>query len=190
MAHQERMTFEANHDAMTGLPNRALIVDRIEQLLGRHGRFGSEATVLFIDLDNFKMINDNLGHSVGDHLLQAVATRVRRVLRESDTLGRLGGDEFIVVADCTPPLDAPDLICRRVLNAFREPFELENLATSLISVTASIGVATGARSPAEEIVKNADIAMYQAKRAGKNCHVVFDPETRERPQFGRHPESS
>ena len=72
---QSRMAFEANHDAMTGLPNRALIIDRIEQLLARHGRFGSEATVLFFDLDNFKVINDNLGHSVGDSLLQAVATR-------------------------------------------------------------------------------------------------------------------
>jgi diguanylate cyclase (GGDEF)-like protein len=176
VAHQERITFEANHDAMTGLPNRALIVDRIEQLLTRHGRFGSEATVLFIDLDNFKVINDDLGHSVGDHLLQAVATRVRRVLRESDTLGRLGGDEFIVVADCIPPLDAPELICERVLNAFREPFELESPGTSPVSITASIGVATGTQGPAEEIVKSADIAMYKAKRAGKNCHVVFKPE--------------
>jgi diguanylate cyclase (GGDEF)-like protein len=176
VAHQERITFEAHHDAMTGLPNRALIIDRIEQLLVRHGRFGSEATVLFIDLDNFKLINDALGHSVGDHLLQAVTGRIRGVLRESDTLGRLGGDEFIVVADCIPPLDAPELICERVLNAFREPFELDGRGTSSISVTASIGVATGTRSPAEEIVKNADIAMYRAKRAGKNRHVVFDPE--------------
>jgi diguanylate cyclase (GGDEF)-like protein len=174
VAHQERITFEANHDTMTGLPNRALIIDRIEQLLVRHGRFGSEATVLFIDLDNFKLINDELGHSVGDHLLQAVAERVRGVLRESDTLGRLGGDEFIVVADCIPPLDAPELICERVLNAFREPFEVEGLGTSSISITASIGVATGTRSPAEEIVKNADSAMYRAKRAGKNRHVVFE----------------
>jgi diguanylate cyclase (GGDEF)-like protein len=91
-------------------------------------------------------------------------------------LGRLGGDEFIVVADCIPPLDAPELICERVLNAFREPFELESPGTSPVSITASIGVATGTQGPAEEIVKSADIAMYKAKRAGKNCHVVFKPE--------------
>ena len=182
VAQQERITCESNHDAMTGLPNRALIFDRIEQLLARHGRFRSEATVLFIDLDNFKIINDELGHSVGDNLLQAVAARVRGVLRESDTLGRLGGDEFIVVADCIPPLDAPELICERVLDAFREPFELESAGTSPISITASIGVAIGSRGPAAETGRKADIAMYRAKRAGKNCHVVFDPEMLERPR--------
>ncbi len=176
VARQEQVTFQANHDAMTGLPNRALIYDRIEQLLARHGRYGKEATVLFVDLDNFKVINDDLGHGVGDHLLQAVATRVRRVLRESDTLGRLGGDEFIVVADCIPPQDAPELICQRVLDAFREPFELGSLGAFSISITASIGVATGNQGPAEEIVRNADNAMYQAKRAGKNRHVVFKSE--------------
>jgi diguanylate cyclase (GGDEF)-like protein len=176
LTQQERITFHANYDEMTGLPNRALIIDRIEQLLARHGRFGSEATVLFIDLDNFKVINDNLGHSVGDRLLQAVATRLRGVLRESDTLGRLGGDEFIVVADCTPPEDTPELICHRILESVRVPFDLGSLESSPISVTASIGVATGRRLPAEEIIKNADIAMYRAKRAGRNRHVVFKPE--------------
>jgi diguanylate cyclase (GGDEF)-like protein len=175
VAHQEQIAYQANHDALTGLPNRALIVDRIEQLLSRHARLGTEATVLFVDLDNFKAINDNFGHTVGDHLLQAVAKRVSPVLRGSDTLGRLGGDEFIVVADLSSPDDAPDLICRRVLEALREPFVLEALG-SAVSVTASIGVATAAEGPAEELMKNADIAMYRAKRDGKNRHAVFKPE--------------
>ena len=176
VARQDRITFQANHDSLTGLPNRALILDRIEQLLSRHGRFGSEATVLFVDLDNFKVINDTFDHSVGDELLQAVARRVSQVLRESDTLGRLGGDEFIVVTDCIPPEEAPELICRRILDALREPLELETFGSSPISVTASIGVATGTEGPAEEIVRNADIAMYRAKRAGKDRYIVFEPE--------------
>jgi diguanylate cyclase (GGDEF)-like protein len=111
---------------------------------------------------------------VGDDLLQAVAKRVGKVLRESDTLGRLGGDEFIVVASCVPPEDAPELICRRILDALREPFEFSGVAP--IWATASIGAATGTLPPAEEILKNADIAMYRAKREGKNRFVCFEPE--------------
>jgi diguanylate cyclase (GGDEF)-like protein len=176
VVRQDQIVFQAKHDALTGLPNRVLILDRIEQLLSRHGRFGTEATVLFVDLDNFKVINDNFGHSVGDHLLRAVAGRVRMVLRESDTLGRLGGDEFVIVTDCTPPEDGPELLCRRILDSLREPFELEILGSLPISVTASIGVATGTKLPAEEIVRDADIAMYRAKRDGRNRYVCFEPE--------------
>jgi diguanylate cyclase (GGDEF)-like protein len=171
--NQEEIVFRASHDALTGLPNRALIIDRIEQLLRRHGRFGTEATVLFIDLDDFKAVNDNFGHGVGDDLLRAVAERVRRVLRESDTLGRLGGDEYIVVADCIPPENAPELICRRILDALREPFEIENAGPAPIRATASIGVAMGTQISAEEILENADTAMYRAKREGKNRYVLF-----------------
>jgi diguanylate cyclase (GGDEF)-like protein len=176
LAHQEEIAFQAAHDALTGLPNRALIIDRIEQYLHRHGRFGTGATVLFIDLDNFKAVNDNFGHTVGDELLRAVARRVGEVLRESDTLGRLGGDEFIVVSNCVPPDDAPELICRRTLDALREPFVLESAGSVPITVTASIGVATGAHGPAEEILQDADIAMYRAKREGKNRFVHFESE--------------
>ena len=176
VAHQEQITFQATHDALTGLPNRTLIVDRIDQLLSRHARFGTKATVLFVDLDDFKPINDNFGHTVGDCLLQAVAERMSLVLRSSDTLGRLGGDEFIVVADFISPDDAPELICRRILNAFGEPFEHKALGSAPISVTASIGVTTSTQGPAEEVLKNADIAMYRAKREGKNRYAIFDPE--------------
>jgi diguanylate cyclase (GGDEF)-like protein len=173
VVQQEEVAFQASHDALTGLPNRAVIIDRIEQLLRRHGRFGTEATVLFIDLDDFKAVNDNFGHGVGDDLLRAVAERVRRVLRESDTLGRLGGDEYIVVVDCIPPENAPELICRRILDALREPFEIEKAGSAPIWATASIGVAMGTRISAEEILKNADMAMYRAKRDGKNRYVLF-----------------
>ena len=176
VARQEEVIFQASHDVLTGLPNRDLIIDRIEQLLVRHGRFGTKAAVLFIDLDKFKAVNDNLGHGVGDHLLRAVAVRLGQVLRESDTLGRLSGDEFVVVADCIPPEDAPELICERILAALREPFALESPGSAPISITASIGVATGTRLPAEEILNNADIAMYRAKRNGRNRYVCFEPE--------------
>ena len=176
VVHQEEIAFQASHDSLTGLPNRGLIIDRIEQLLHRHKRFGTEATVLFVDLDNFKAVNDTFGHSAGDDLLQAVAKRVGKVLRESDTLGRLGGDEFIVVASCVPPEEAPELICRRILDALREPFEFESSGFAPILATASIGAATGTLPPAEEILKNADIAMYRAKREGKNRFVRFEPE--------------
>jgi diguanylate cyclase (GGDEF)-like protein len=176
VVHQEEIAFQASHDALTGLPNRALIIDRIERLLLRQGRFATEATVLFVDLDNFKAVNDNFGHSVGDQLLRAVAQRVGQVLRESDTLGRLGGDEFIVVANCVPPEDAPDLICRRILDALREPFDLDIPGSAPISVTASIGVATDGHAPAEEILKSADIAMYRAKREGKNRYICFESD--------------
>jgi diguanylate cyclase (GGDEF)-like protein len=176
MAQQARVAFQANHDALTGLPDRSLIMDRIEQLLLRHPRFGTEATVLFLDLDNFKAINDNFGHSVGDHLLQAVGERLGGVLRESDTLGRLGGDEFIVVADCVPPREAPELICHRLLTALEVPFNLNVSGFSPLRMTASIGVATGTHLPAEDILRHADIAMYRAKRDGKNRCVCFEEE--------------
>jgi diguanylate cyclase (GGDEF)-like protein len=178
VARQEEVIFQASHDVLTGLPNRGLILDRIEQLLLRHGRFGAKAAVLFIDVDNFKAVNDNLGHGVGDHLLQGIADRIGHVLRESDTLGRLGGDEFVVVTDCIPPEEAPELICQRILVAFREPFELEGSSHIPVSATASIGVAIGTNGPAEELLKNADIAMYRAKRDGKNRYVRFEPEMR------------
>ncbi len=118
---QEEIVFHASHDQLTGLPNRDLIVDRIEQLLVQHNRFGTKAVVLFINIDNFKSINDNLGHDAGDQILRAIAERLDRVLRESDTLGRLGGDEFVVVADRIPTADAASLMCERILAVLREP---------------------------------------------------------------------
>ncbi len=175
LAHHEETVFQASHDALTGLPSRALIIDRIEQLLARYRRFGTKAAVLFIDLDDFKVVNDTFGHTVGDHLLRAAAECFGSVLRESDTLGRLGGDEFVVVADCMAPEVAPELICRRLLSALREPFEFANLGTDPISITASIGVAAGTRTSAKEMLRNADLAMYRAKRDGKNRFVFFEP---------------
>jgi diguanylate cyclase (GGDEF)-like protein len=171
---QEKIAFLASHDALTGLPSRSLIMDRIGQLLVRHRRYESDATVIFLDIDDFKAVNDSLGHEAGDHLLKAVGERLGAVLRDTDTLGRLGGDEFIVVADCVPPNAAPEVICQRLLAAFEEPFDLRLYGYPIIQVAASVGMATGSHLSVEDILKRADIAMYQAKRDGKNRFVNFE----------------
>ena len=121
---EEELAFMATHDALTGLPNRTLILDRVEQMLARCARSQAQVVALFVDIDNFKTVNDTLGHSAGDELLQAVAARLDGVVRGSDALGRLGGDEFVVVCE-EPSLEAgPELIAERLLEALKPAFEL------------------------------------------------------------------
>jgi diguanylate cyclase (GGDEF)-like protein len=170
---QEELAFMATHDALTGLPNRTLIVDRLEQMLLRARRSKAPVAALFIDLDNFKSINDTLGHNAGDELLQAVAARLDGVVRDVDALGRLGGDEFVVVAGDMGLISGPELIAERLLDAFKEPVKLGEDQTP-VTVTASIGIATGDRSSAGELLRDADIAMYRAKWSGRNRFVVFE----------------
>jgi len=170
---QEELAFLATHDSLTGLPNRTLIRDRIEQMLVRAHATKTPVAALFIDVDNFKSINDSLGHGVGDELLCAVAARLDGAVRGTDTLGRLGGDEFVVVAEGISLAAGPELIAERLLDALTEPFELEDIETPVF-VKASIGVATGSRSSADELLRDADIAMYRAKWDGKNRYVVFE----------------
>jgi len=170
---QEELAFLATHDSLTGLPNRTLIRDRIEQMLVRAHVSNSPVAALFIDIDNFKSINDSLGHGIGDQLLCAVAARLDGVVRGTDTLGRLGGDEFVVVAEGISLGGGPELIAERLLNALTEPFRLEDAETPVF-VKASIGVATGHRTSADELLRDADIAMYHAKWDGKNRYAVFE----------------
>ena len=170
---QEELSFLATHDALTGLPNRTLILDRIQQMLVRSRRSQAPVAALFIDLDNFKTINDTLGHGAGDELLQAVATRLEGVVRETDALGRLGGDEFVVIAEELSLAAGPELIAERLLEALTQPFVLGDEDVRL-SVAASIGIAAGERASAEELLRDADIAMYRAKWDGKNRYVVFE----------------
>ena len=129
--------------------------------------------MLFIDLDGFKEINDTLGHTAGDQLLRAVGARLEAVLRRSETIGRLGGDEFVVLAEGDTNGPAPELVAERLLEVLREPFDL---AGTTVAVTASIGIAIGDRSAPGELLRDADIALYQAKASGKNRHIVFAPE--------------
>jgi diguanylate cyclase (GGDEF)-like protein len=171
----DELTFLATHDVLTGLPNRKLILDRTEQLLARARRHGTLPAAVFIDLDNFKLINDTLGHRAGDELLCAVTTRLQSAVREPDTLGRLAGDEFVVIAEDISLEAGPELIAERLLEALSEPFTLADGGARL-KMTASIGVAAGARTSADELLRDADIAMYRAKCNGKDRYVAFESE--------------
>ncbi len=170
----EQLAFLATHDPLTGLPNRTLILDRIEQMLARSRRDQTPVAALFIDLDNFKSINDTLGHHVGDELLKAVAARLDVVVRSTDTLGRLAGDEFVVIAEDLSLAAGPELIAERLLEALKEPFTLEAAEQTRLTVTASVGIAVGDRVSPADLVRDADIAMYRAKWEGKNRYVVFE----------------
>jgi diguanylate cyclase (GGDEF)-like protein len=171
---QQELVFLATHDALTGLPNRTLILDRIEQTLRRARHHQEPVAALFVDLDNFKAINDSLGHGAGDELLCAVAARLEGVIRETDALGRLGGDEFVVIADGLSLAAGPELIAERLLTAFKDPFQLTEADDARVVVKASIGIATDVRSSPEELLRDADIAMYRAKWSGKNRYLVFE----------------
>jgi diguanylate cyclase (GGDEF)-like protein len=168
---QEELAFMATHDPLTGLPNRTLIMDRGEQMVVRAHRHQSPVAALSIDIDNFKAINDSLGHAVGDEILQTFTRRLDGVLRGSDGLARVGGDEFVVVADDLSLAAGPELIAERLLEAIKEPF---HAGDSTVTVTASIGIAAGTQAGVEELLRDADIAMYRAKWEGKDRYVTFE----------------
>ena len=169
------LQFQALHDSLTGLPNRALIMDRIDQLLARNRRSGTSGAALYIDIDDFKIVNDSLGHETGDRLLVAIAARLSSTLRGADTIGRMGGDEFVVLIDGSDPMVAPELVAERLLDVMQEPFELEGSLTSLHANT-SIGIAVGDRATGGELLRDADIALYKAKAEGKNRFEFFHPK--------------
>jgi len=171
----DQLRFQALHDSLTGLPNRALIMDRIDQLLARNRRNGTTGAALYVDIDDFKNVNDSLGHEAGDQLLVAVAARMASTLRGADTIGRMGGDEFVVLIDGGLPSVAPELVAQRLLDVMGQPFELHESSMPLV-VNASIGIALGDRLSGGELLRDADIALYQAKAGGKNRYDVFHPE--------------
>jgi diguanylate cyclase (GGDEF)-like protein len=174
----EEIRYQALHDSLTGLPNRALILDRVEQAMARARRDHVDMALLFIDLDGFKDVNDNLGHKIGDDLLRSVAARFSGTLRESDTVARLGGDEFVVLAEGMSLAAGPELVAERLLEVLAEPFQLggDNETSVTVSVSASIGIAAGERESSEELFRDADVALYSAKEAGKNRFVLFESE--------------
>ena len=171
---EEELSFLATHDPLTGLPNRTLILDRVEQMLVRSRRSKTPVAALFVDLDNFKQVNDTLGHAVGDELLQAVAARLDSGVRATDALGRLGGDEFVVVSEALTLEVGPELIAERLLEALEQPFQLGPYKQTRVMVTASIGISAGAHTSAEDLLREADIAMYRAKWDGKHGYAVFE----------------
>jgi diguanylate cyclase (GGDEF)-like protein len=172
----EGMRHQALHDALTGLPNRTLILDRVEQMQARARRSGAETAALFLDLDGFKQVNDTLGHEAGDQLLKAVATRLHTTLREGDTIARLGGDEFVVLVEGATPTGSPEFVAERLLEVLREPFDIDDAARPSVRITASIGIARGNRISATDLLRDADIALYEAKAAGRDRYVTFRRE--------------
>ncbi|MFI8228875.1 aminotransferase class I/II-fold pyridoxal phosphate-dependent enzyme [Streptomyces sp. NPDC085900] len=170
---EHELTHRAFHDSLTGLPNRTLLLERIERALLRGRRESSLTCLLFIDLDDFKQVNDTLGHSAGDHLLVSVGDRLSKALRRSDTAARLGGDEFaVLMEDAREPLDA-ELLAAQVIQTLTRPFALGDES---VTVSASVGVATARDSTdAEELLGHADLALYAAKAAGKRQWRRFRP---------------
>jgi len=172
---REELERRALHDELTGLPNRALLADRLHHALARSHRNGLHTAVIFIDLDNFKRVNDSAGHQAGDHLLKETARRLQDCSRLSDTVARFGGDEFVVLCeDLDSPSEAQHLAERiRVALAISV-----NLDGRLIRTAASIGVAVACDGDGDALLRDADLAMYQAKDAGRDCIVLFEREMR------------
>ncbi|RMH15772.1 MAG: EAL domain-containing protein [Gammaproteobacteria bacterium] len=160
--------YQAYHDLLTGLPNRALLEDRIRVAVMQSKRIKTMVAVLFLDLDAFKKINDSLGHSIGDSFLKAMANRLKACLREGDTLARFGGDEFVVVLPYARNEANVSLVAEKLLSQLRKPVEIDGQE---LFVTGSIGIALcpGDGQTMDDLIKHADIAMYAAKAAGKNC---------------------
>lgn len=169
---ERQIRYLANHDALTGLPNRRLLEDRLEQAMELARRNGRHVAVQFIDLDYFKPINDRLGHRVGDLLLQAMAQRLRGLLRAADTVSRVGGDEFVVVLPEMHSLAAAGETAQKVLSALAQPYSIEGHE---LSVTPSIGISIypADGSDAETLLHRADAAMYRAKQEGGACYKLY-----------------
>lgn len=178
MQAEERVWHIAHHDALTGLPNRSLLHDRLAQALVGAERNGSRVAVLFLDLDRFKSVNDSLGHDVGDALLRSVAERLSAVVRDVDTVCRLGGDEFVIVLGAVAGPDDAVMVSERIVEALARPVELMGHA---LRASTSIGISLYPEDgrDAHSLMKNADTAMYTAKSRGRNNFQFFSPEMNE-----------
>ncbi|HLM86513.1 MAG TPA: EAL domain-containing protein [Solirubrobacteraceae bacterium] len=164
----------AMHDPLTDLPNRHLVLDRAEQILARARRLDVPVTALFVDIDGFKQVNDRYGHQVGDEILRQVGARLKTTLRDNDTVGRIGGDEFVMLVDSVGLDAAPELVAQRILDVLRQPIELPEGDHAPLCLTASIGIATARAASAEDLMQDADLALYKAKTVGKNGYVQFE----------------
>jgi len=182
---EERIRRMASHDNLTGLPNRALLMDRLQVAMAQVRRQGGQFALLFIDLDRFKPVNDNYGHDIGDLLLKQVADRMLHRVRASDTVARIGGDEFALLLTNIEDQEAVCHACQHLLTSLEQEFWVKSLQ---IEISCSIGVVIydGAEQSASELIKLADNAMYAAKRAGKNCYrfAATDSRSTEPPESG------
>jgi diguanylate cyclase (GGDEF)-like protein len=170
----EKLLHIASHDALTGLPNRALLHDRLEQALAKAQRDNGGLALLFIDLDGFIPINDTYGHLIGDLLLQGVSERLRQCVRESDTVARLGGDEFVILSLGTHDHKGAATIAQKVIDTLTTPFSLNGVEAKVgCSIGFSLYPRDGASS--ETLLSQADQAMYAAKNAGRGCYRPQEP---------------
>ncbi|MCZ4304481.1 EAL domain-containing protein [Zoogloeaceae bacterium G21618-S1] len=172
---EARVQYQAFHDSLTDLPNRLLCNDRLDHALNTARRLGQSVAVLFLDLDRFKHINDSLGHPVGDALLETVAQRLKHAVRQSDTVGRLGGDEFLILLEAVEDQHTPATVANKIQHALAAPLKL---GEQELVVTSSIGISLFPNDgdDAETLIKNADAAMYQAKRGGRSTYAFYSPE--------------
>ncbi|WP_448061761.1 EAL domain-containing protein [Cellulomonas hominis] len=169
----DQISHQALHDPLTGVGNRALLQERTAAALA-HRRPTGEVAVLFLDLDGFKTVNDTYGHSAGDQVLRAVADRLRAVTRAEDLVARMGGDEFVVLIEDTRAESDPEILAERVLAVLGEPYVLTGPVPTTVLLTVSIGIAIGIDTSADELLRDADIALYRAKSAGKNKVIAFE----------------
>ncbi|AVR96283.1 bifunctional diguanylate cyclase/phosphodiesterase [Pseudoduganella armeniaca] len=178
---EQRIQHIAHHDALTGLPNRVLLQDRLTQAVAYANRSGHALWVLLIDLDRFKFVNDTLGHKAGDQLLKTIAARLQSSVRESDTVARLSGDEFVAILSEYPEQSLSPDVVGRIMRALAQPVDLEGKE---FIVTCSIGVAVyeGDGVPSKHLIEQADIAMYSAKKLGRNCYQFFEDSMNEEAQ--------
>jgi diguanylate cyclase (GGDEF)-like protein len=173
IATQGRLSHQSLHDGLTGLPNRALVIDRAELMLARARRRGMPVAVLHVDVDTFQHVNETCGNAGGDEVLQVVAARLTGIVREEDTVGRLGADEFVVLLE-NLQLDAgPELVAERICEVLAQPVELERRPGRPVSITASVGIAIGQDS-ADDLLRGAGLALSEAKAAGKNRWRRFE----------------
>jgi diguanylate cyclase (GGDEF)-like protein len=176
---EARLAHRALHDSLTGLPNRALFLDRLGVALDRSRRNNASIAVLFLDVDNFKQINDSLGHAAGDRVLSGLADRLQSMLRPMDTVARFGGDEFTFLFEELTSEREVILIAERIGRAVRVPIHLEEADTA-VTVSIGISIVTDPTMPAETVIREADSAMYRAKQLGRSRYELFDETSRQR----------
>jgi len=177
--HEELLEYQANHDALTGLPNRNLLADRITQSLANARRYNRPVAVLFIDLDNFKFINDSLGHALGDRMLIIQADRLNKSIRSCDTVARYGGDEFVVVISDLERIDDAALVAQNIQELVARPFSIDGHE---FGITCSIGISMYPKDgqDVDSLLKNADAAMYRAKEQSRNSFRFYTSEMNDR----------
>jgi diguanylate cyclase (GGDEF)-like protein len=185
-AIQQRLSHLATHDPLTNLPNRVLLFDRANIALARAKREHGKVALLFFDLDEFKRVNDTYGHEVGDQTLVILAQRLKQSLRETDTVSRLGGDEFLILVEGVSKPKGLSAICKKLLSNVAKPIAIENAENNQLKITASIGISLYPQDGQEidELIKKADAAMYKVKRESKNNYAFYSSSDTQRKMPG------